>query len=113
MRTLSDRFEINLNTMQRACSELKKQGAIITQRGIGSFVTDDKDIIAALQDEMSGPASSLQAVLCTGNISSAAPSTRDISSDISSAAPNPAKLQKPMTQPSGTPDAGNPLTRGQ
>lgn len=54
VRTLSDRFEVNLNTMQRACAELEKQSAIITQRGIGSFVTEDKKIIAALQDEMSG-----------------------------------------------------------
>ena len=54
VRTLSERFEVNLNTTQRACAELEKQGAIITQRGIGSFVTDDKAIIAALQDEMSG-----------------------------------------------------------
>jgi len=54
VRTLSDRFEVNLNTMQRACSELEKQGAIITQRGIGSFVTDDHEVISALQNEMSG-----------------------------------------------------------
>jgi len=54
VRTLSDRFEVNLNTMQRASAELEKQGVIITQRGIGSFVTDNNAVIAALQEEMSG-----------------------------------------------------------
>ena len=54
VRALSDRFEVNLNTMQRACSELEKLGAINTQRGIGSFVTNDKTIITSLQNEMSG-----------------------------------------------------------
>jgi len=53
VRALSDRFEVNLNTMQRACSELEKLGAINTQRGIGSFVTEDKKIITSLQNEMS------------------------------------------------------------
>jgi len=53
VRALSDRFEVNLNTMQRACAELEKQGAIMTLRGIGSFVTEDKAIITALQAEMS------------------------------------------------------------
>jgi len=53
VRALSDRFEVNLNTMQRACAELEKQGAIMTLRGIGSFITDDKAIITALQAEMS------------------------------------------------------------
>ena len=53
VRVLSDRFEVNLNTMQRACSELEKLGAISTQRGIGSFVTQDHRIITSLQNEMS------------------------------------------------------------
>ena len=53
VRALSDRFEVNLNTMQRACSELEKLGAISTQRGIGSFVTQDTAVIDSLQNEMS------------------------------------------------------------
>jgi len=53
VRALSDRFEVNLNTMQRACAELEKQGVIVTQRGIGSFVTEDRTVISALKDEMS------------------------------------------------------------
>lgn len=53
VRALSEKFEVNLNTMQRACSELERQGIIYTQRGIGSFVTEDETLIAGLKKEMS------------------------------------------------------------
>ena len=53
MRTLSEEFGVNLNTMQRACSELERQQVIFTQRGIGSFVTEDETIITSLKMEMS------------------------------------------------------------
>lgn len=53
VRVLSEKFEVNLNTMQRACSEMERQGIICTQRGIGSFVTEDEKIIAELKKEMS------------------------------------------------------------
>ena len=53
VRTLSEKFEVNLNTMQRACAELERQGIIYTQRGIGSFVTEDETVIARLKKEMS------------------------------------------------------------
>lgn len=53
VRSLSEKFGVNLNTIQRACSELERQGVIYTQRGIGSFVTEDEKVIAALKEEMS------------------------------------------------------------
>lgn len=53
VRSLAERYQVNLNTMQRACSELERQGVIHTQRGIGSFVTEDDEVIRALKDEMS------------------------------------------------------------
>lgn len=53
VRALSEKFEVNLNTMQRACSELERQGVIYTQRGIGSFVTEEEAVICALKQEMS------------------------------------------------------------
>lgn len=53
VRTLAEKFGVNLNTMQRACSELEREGIINTQRGIGSFVTEDQAIITALKDSMS------------------------------------------------------------
>ena len=53
VRALAAKFGVNINTMQRACSELERQGIIFTQRGIGSFVTKDEKVVAALQEEMS------------------------------------------------------------
>jgi DNA-binding transcriptional regulator YhcF (GntR family) len=39
--------------MQRACSELERKQVINTQRGVGSFVTQDESVIANLKSEMS------------------------------------------------------------
>lgn len=54
VRALSEKFGVNLNTMQRACSELEREGVIYTQRGVGSFVTDDDNIIRAVKEQMCG-----------------------------------------------------------
>lgn len=53
VRTLSEKYGVNLNTMQRAFSELEREQVISTQRGIGSFVTQDTHIISTLKTEMS------------------------------------------------------------
>jgi GntR family transcriptional regulator len=53
VRALSEKFGVNLNTMQRACSALERQGIIYTQRGVGSFVTEDEKVIQALKQGMS------------------------------------------------------------
>jgi GntR family transcriptional regulator len=53
VRDLSEKFGVNLNTMQRSCSELEREQVITTQRGIGSFVTEDSEVIASLKQEMS------------------------------------------------------------
>lgn len=53
VRTLSELYEVNLNTMQRAYAELERQGVIHTQRGIGSFVAEDPIVIQKLANEMS------------------------------------------------------------
>ena len=52
VRALSEKFEVNLNTMQRACSELERAQVIFTQRGVGSFVTEDESVIQSLKQEM-------------------------------------------------------------
>lgn len=52
VRALSEKFDVNLNTMQRACSELEREGVLFTQRGVGSFVTDDDSVIKTLKQEM-------------------------------------------------------------
>jgi DNA-binding transcriptional regulator YhcF (GntR family) len=53
VRTLSEKFGVNLNTMQRACSELEREQIITTQRGVGSFVTENEEIISKIREEMS------------------------------------------------------------
>ncbi|GAP13384.1 predicted transcriptional regulator [Longilinea arvoryzae] len=52
VRALADKFGVNLNTMQRACSELERQGILVTQRGIGRFVTEDDAVISSLKKAM-------------------------------------------------------------
>ncbi len=54
VRALSEKFGVNLNTMQRACSELERDGVLFTQRGVGSFVTEDDAVIQTLKQEMCG-----------------------------------------------------------
>jgi GntR family transcriptional regulator len=53
VRTLSEKFGVNLNTMQRACSELEREQVITTVRGVGSFVTENDEVITKLKLEMS------------------------------------------------------------
>ena len=52
VRALAARYGINLNTMQRVCSELEREGLLVTRRGIGSFVTEDRERLEALREEM-------------------------------------------------------------
>ena len=52
VRGLAAKFGVNLNTMQRACSELEREGLIQTQRGVGSFVTQEESMIKSLEKEM-------------------------------------------------------------
>ena len=53
VRSLSEKYGVNLNTVQRACTELERKGVINTQRGIGSFVTDDEGVIAKMKSDIS------------------------------------------------------------
>ncbi len=52
VRALAARYGINLNTMQRVCAELEREGLLVTRRGIGSFVTEDRERLEALREEM-------------------------------------------------------------
>lgn len=53
VRALAEQYEVNLNTMQRACSELEREQVITTRRGIGSFVTEDELVIDQIKRQMS------------------------------------------------------------
>lgn len=52
VRELSIEFKVNPNTIQRAYSELEREKLVYTQRGMGTFVTEDKNIIIKLKDNM-------------------------------------------------------------
>ena len=52
VRDLSTELKVNPNTIQRSYQELEREGFVFTQRGMGTFVTEDKEYIAKLKDYM-------------------------------------------------------------
>lgn len=52
VRELSKELKVNPNTVQRAYQELEREGLVFTQRGMGTFVTQDKDAIRKLKKIM-------------------------------------------------------------
>lgn len=52
VRELSSTLKVNPNTIQRTYSELEREGVTYTQRGMGTFVTDDKNLIYNLKKSM-------------------------------------------------------------
>ena len=53
VRDYASELKVNPNTISRVYSELENEGLIITQRGIGKFVTEDKSTIKNLRKEFS------------------------------------------------------------
>lgn len=52
IREISAILGINPNTLQRVYSELERKGIIVSRRGLGSFVVEDKERIQRLKDEV-------------------------------------------------------------
>ena len=52
VRELALEAGVNPNTMQRALSELEKQGLMYSQRTSGRFVTDDKEALMELRKKL-------------------------------------------------------------
>lgn len=52
VRELAQGFEVNPNTMQRALSELEREGLLYSERTSGRFVTEDKSRIEAARGHM-------------------------------------------------------------
>ena len=50
VRALAEGYGINLNTVQRACAQLEREGVIVTRRGVGSFVTEDRALLATIAE---------------------------------------------------------------
>ncbi len=51
VRELAEDFGVNPNTMQRALSELEREGILISERTSGRFVTEDRSVIDAAREE--------------------------------------------------------------
>ncbi len=51
VRELAEEFGVNPNTMQRALSELEREGLLISERTSGRFVTKDTEIIDKVRKE--------------------------------------------------------------
>lgn len=52
VRELSTELKVNPNTIQRSYQELERESLVSTQRGTGSFVTEDTNIISELKKNM-------------------------------------------------------------
>lgn len=54
VRELAAEAEVNPNTMQKALSELERDGLLYTQRTAGRFITGDGSVISSLRDQLAG-----------------------------------------------------------
>lgn len=52
VRELSSKLKVNPNTIQRSYQELEREGLLYTQRGMGTFVTEDVEVVSRLKKEM-------------------------------------------------------------
>jgi len=52
VRDLSKELKVNPNTIQRAYQELEREGIVFTQRGMGTYVTEDIQVIRSLKMNM-------------------------------------------------------------
>lgn len=51
-RDLALQYTINPNTASRVYKELENQGICFTRRGLGTYVSEDPDLVKRLKDEM-------------------------------------------------------------
>jgi len=52
VRIMAGELKVNVNTVQRVYQELERKGITFPQRGKGSFVTEDEEIIQKIKLEM-------------------------------------------------------------
>lgn len=51
-RDLALKYTINPNTANRVYKELENEGICFTRRGLGTYVSEDPDLVKRLRDEM-------------------------------------------------------------
>ena len=49
VRELSTELKVNPNTIQRSYQELEREGVVYTQRGMGTFVSEDRKVLKELK----------------------------------------------------------------
>lgn len=52
VRDLAAEASVNPNTMQKAFSELERSGLVYSQRTAGRFITEDKDMIEKIKQDL-------------------------------------------------------------
>lgn len=52
VREYSTTLKVNPNTVQRSYQELEREGLVFTKRGMGTFVTEDKNLIKRIKTDM-------------------------------------------------------------
>lgn len=52
VRELAEEAGVNPNTIQRALSDLEREGLVYSQRTAGRFVTDNQDLIAQTRQDL-------------------------------------------------------------
>ena len=52
VRELAMQYQVNPNTVQRALSELEREGLVKSDRTVGRFINDQSDMVEALKNQM-------------------------------------------------------------
>ncbi len=52
-RALAVEYEVNPNTAARIYKEMETMGLCYTERGLGTFMTDDKNVVEKMRHELS------------------------------------------------------------
>ncbi len=52
VREIAGDLKVNPNTVQRSYSDLEREGILLSQRGVGSFVVENKELFDNLRKEM-------------------------------------------------------------
>lgn len=52
VRELSETFKVNPNTIQRTYQELERENITFTQRGLGTFITENSSKLSEIKTEM-------------------------------------------------------------
>jgi GntR family transcriptional regulator len=52
VRSMAAELKVNVNTIQRVYQELEREGVTYTQRGIGSFISENEEIIQKIRNDL-------------------------------------------------------------